>query len=86
MLRDFIMDMLRDVFRGWIHLVERRKIIQIAMVHRANYRLDYLFQMDKIVEQARGVEFLPFHRYAHTIIVTVLVFALAVISTQVVPC
>lgn len=79
----FIVNVARDVLCRGIHLVERREIVQVFVVERANHALNDLLQMHKIVEQSGGIEFLTCQRDAHAIVVPVLVFALALVSAQV---
>src|SRR5271157_4546732 len=68
LLRCLIVNMARDVFRGWVQSVEGRELIEIFVVERPNHVLNHTLELDKIVEQPGRVEFLARHDDAHLIV------------------
>src|SRR5579864_320302 len=84
--RRLVVNVPRNVLSGGIERVERREVVEILVIERPNHSLNHLLQMHEIVKQSRSINFLSRQRDAHAVIVPVLIFALPLVSAQVMAC
>src|SRR5579872_598795 len=84
--RRLVVNVPRNVLSRGIERVERREVVEILVIERPNHSLNHLLQMHEIVKQPRGIDLFSRQRDADPVIMTMLIFALSFVSTQVMPC
>ncbi len=71
-----------DIFRGRIDFIEGRHLIEKLVIEGLNHALDDFFQMDKIIEEADGIEAGASESDTDAVIVAVSVLAFTLVAAE----